>query len=417
MPNCLNCNNVNPDNTSYCSQCGQKTKISELRFLTIITDFFTNLFNIDSKIWNTFKAIWIPAKLTSAYVEGKRKSFYNPLRIFLVVLFAFFTLLLLEIKDGIKNVDAFTEAQQKNIWEDQLVKRYDSLQNTGNYPLIDSFKIALFEIEEKVSEEEVIEEINEELVEELEDQPEEVSEKILKGFKDGWNNYDEKTPEPKEEKKEDSDENNQAGIKFQTGAPIQIQLPNNDTIIESGGQLLNTTKGGFTAFDGIDGKEFFRLSADELTKKYGEDKWYRELFLVQFQKIVNNLSSSISFFISNGTWSIVVTILLMALIFKLLYLRHNYYYAEHFIFHLYGHTRLLLMAIFAFLISNLTGLGILFFNIWWIAGMVYLFLGMLRYYKQSKRKTFVKFWLVIWSYFFVTSLCAFLILAISVVVF
>jgi|GEM_PF-2879393 len=102
---CLNCNQSFVEKDKYCNNCGQKTAIKELNFWTIVSDFFSNLFNVEAKIWRTFRDIWIPAKLTNAYISGKRVTYYNPIRIFIISLFTFFALYLFNIKSYIDKVD------------------------------------------------------------------------------------------------------------------------------------------------------------------------------------------------------------------------------------------------------------------------------------------------------------------------
>ena len=98
MKSCLNCDQPISLENKYCAHCGQKTAIGRLSVISLIKDFLSNLFNLENKIWSTLRDLFVPAKFTLAYIAGKRINYYNPLRIFLVVLFTFFTLFLLNIR-------------------------------------------------------------------------------------------------------------------------------------------------------------------------------------------------------------------------------------------------------------------------------------------------------------------------------
>ena len=62
-----------------------------------------------------------------AYIAGKRINYYNPLRIFLVVLFAFFTLFLLNIREELAEVKEITLSHKKTAWKAHYTDNYDTL--------------------------------------------------------------------------------------------------------------------------------------------------------------------------------------------------------------------------------------------------------------------------------------------------
>ena len=167
----------------------------------------------------------------------------------------------------------------------------------------------------------------------------------------------------------------------------------------------------------IDMNDFFSLSPEQLKEKHGKGG-YSDFMLVQGQKIIKDLQSSIVFGVSNGTWAIILQVLLMGILFKLLYIRRGYLYAEHIIFHTYGHTRFLLVGllflVLALVLPLMNYLGI-FFWLWLLAGAIYLFAGMKAYYKQSKRKTFVKWVMTLFGYSIGLLLCTSLIFVLSAV--
>jgi len=375
MTQCLNCQNeISPDH-KFCQQCGQKTKLSELRFFVILKDFFKNLFNLESKIWNTFKDIWIPGKLATAFVEGKRKRYYHPLRFFLVVLFAFFTVLVMQTREGISQVDEVKEREQQNIWNEDMNLNFDSLVRVQNieFDSLLPFRAKLFKLNKKdsLSLTNILDTTDIQILEDENVLVMDSTKKRIDRFNFEMSGLDQDSVQDHTNSK-----NNLFGMS-------------------------------------IDQVDFYKLSPEKLVKKYSSGKWWEKKLLTQTQKMMNNLSSSVSFFISNGTWMIVVTILLMALLFKLLYFRHNFFYVEHFIFHTYGHTRVLLIGLVLELGSKIVSFGGAGQSLAVLVAAVYLFLGMKKYYKQSFLKTMFKFIIVSISYVFIISACMILVLFIS----
>lgn len=355
MAECLNCEEKIGEKDKFCVHCGQKTTRSALSLWSIIATFFSNLFNIEAKIWRTLRDIWIPSKLTKAFVQGKRIQYYNPLRIFLIVLFAFFTLFLLQIKEDIDNLNQINLQQEKRIWTKSLTLQFDSLATLSSMPAdtLATFKELLFEVKKENLDSGIL------LVEE---------DKIVL---------------------------NEPIVKYN-----DIER---DTIIDKRGKFS------------FDGNDLFVLSEKELLAKYSDGKHWKDVIMLQMQKVLQNLSSSVKFFIGNGTWTIVVVLLLMAGFFKLLYIRHDYLYAEHFIFHLYGHTRMLLLALLSMLCGHL-GFEFSWIIPWICIGLIYLYVSMLFYYKQSKTKTFVKLVLTLGVYAIFLIFCSLLIVGISFMV-
>ena len=92
---------------------------------------------------------------------------------------------------------------------------------------------------------------------------------------------------------------------------------------------------------------------------------------------------------------------IFALILKVLYLRRRRYYAEHFVFLL--HTHAFVFAIFSVLLilrelERLNGWLVLGLQGWTV---VYIYLALKRVYGQGWLKTFVKYWVLGWMYFWI----------------
>ena len=98
----------------------------------------------------------------------------------------------------------------------------------------------------------------------------------------------------------------------------------------------------------------------------------------------------------------------MAMVHKLLYFRRAYKYAEHFIFHLYGHTRVLLVGIVIIVLTNYTFLSNvrgLLIMLFYLAGFIYYYKGVRKFYSQGRRKSFLKTLIGLFSYSLLVGLC------------
>jgi hypothetical protein len=86
-------------------------------------------------------------------------------------------------------------------------------------------------------------------------------------------------------------------------------------------------------------------------------------------------------------------------ILKLLYIRHKRFYAEHMIFAL--HTHAFIFVVFTLMILLRHWIGSWFFALlsFWV--LAYIYLAMRRVYGQSHVKTFIKYWTLGWTYFWV----------------
>lgn len=89
---CLNCNQE-LQGENFCPNCGQKNDTRRLSFWDMLAESFTNIFALDSKIFNSLKPLFFkPGKLTKEYVSGKRTKYIHPIRLYLGASILFFTI-------------------------------------------------------------------------------------------------------------------------------------------------------------------------------------------------------------------------------------------------------------------------------------------------------------------------------------
>jgi hypothetical protein len=88
-PACLNCGTQLRG--QYCGHCGQRSQSRLISLWELISDAFGDLFEIDSRLWQTVVPLMIrPGRLTHDYLKGRRARFMPPFRMYLVLSLVFF---------------------------------------------------------------------------------------------------------------------------------------------------------------------------------------------------------------------------------------------------------------------------------------------------------------------------------------
>ena len=88
-PNCLNCGTRLRG--QYCGHCGQRFRSRLISLWELISDAFGDLFELDSRLWQTLVPLVIrPGRLTHDYLQGRRARYMPPFRMYLVMSLVFF---------------------------------------------------------------------------------------------------------------------------------------------------------------------------------------------------------------------------------------------------------------------------------------------------------------------------------------
>lgn len=82
---CRNCHFPLPASGEYCTHCSQKYTTGKVTIGQLFKEFFDAVLNIDSKIFRTIGALFIPGKLTNEYFKGRHKRYMHPLRLFFIM--------------------------------------------------------------------------------------------------------------------------------------------------------------------------------------------------------------------------------------------------------------------------------------------------------------------------------------------
>jgi hypothetical protein len=127
---CPNCQHVNSEDYHYCELCGQKNKPLRITFFDFIKDFLDVVFNLDNKFWKTIKLLFIPGRLTKVFFQGKRKSFYHPLRLYLVAVIYLFTILSILKVDNLINFDENSDLKGRSEKRELVKQQAEVINNT-----------------------------------------------------------------------------------------------------------------------------------------------------------------------------------------------------------------------------------------------------------------------------------------------
>ncbi|MBD8346443.1 MULTISPECIES: DUF3667 domain-containing protein [unclassified Dysgonomonas] len=87
---CQNCGRFVGE--QFCSHCGQENTEVRHSFIYLLKHFASDLFHYDSSLWSTTKLLlFSPATLSKEYMAGKRKSYVDPIKLYIFISFiAFF---------------------------------------------------------------------------------------------------------------------------------------------------------------------------------------------------------------------------------------------------------------------------------------------------------------------------------------
>jgi len=149
---CLNCGTAfvldNGEQMAevYCYACGQGRKDGRLSILKLIKDGITSVFNLDGRLAHTIKDIFKTAKMTRTYIEGKRKFYVNPARLFIFSLILLVSLIVFLLKLDNKTLgvdDIYTQSESTYIYED-FVNYTDSVGLRNGNPIVDSIEANVF---------------------------------------------------------------------------------------------------------------------------------------------------------------------------------------------------------------------------------------------------------------------------------
>jgi len=161
-------------------------------------------------------------------------------------------------------------------------------------------------------------------------------------------------------------------------------------------------------------QKFYESSVEELAEEYDINDLKEIMLLKQAKRFINDPDKYIQTIIGNIIWLILLLMPVIALMLKLYYVRHGYYFVEHLVFSFHFNAFAFFLAGMVTWISGANGGAVLAAN---FAAAIFLFFAMKKFYQQSYPKTFLKWLLVLFTYFMSTVILVAILLTVSFVMF
>lgn len=167
-------------------------------------------------------------------------------------------------------------------------------------------------------------------------------------------------------------------------------------------------------------QDFYELAIDSLMRKYDVKTFQERLVIGQYIRARRDLPGAVRFFVGNMIWSVILTIFLLALTMKLLYLGKKKYYVEHVVVLSNIHS-------FSFIVVSLTLIPSLITGDWLLTAslsgfssiliVIYFIWTLKSYYNQGFLMTLLYFLILGFSYIMLISFMILLVLIVSMMMF
>lgn len=169
---------------------------------------------------------------------------------------------------------------------------------------------------------------------------------------------------------------------------------------------------------GISTYDAMQLEEDKLFEKYEIENKYDRYFVSQVRRVIKTPTTALKFAIGNMIWGLILLTIVMGLVLKLLYIRHDSYYIEHLLHIVNFHCLILLVYSFVLILKmivpeNYEMDSLIFFGL--VAAILYLIVSLYRYYRQNVFVTLLKtlflgisYWLMLIVIIIIISLISFI---------
>ena len=354
---CFNCKHPFFGNEKFCPECGQMNKNPKITFGSFVHEVFNGFISWDSKFWTTIIPLLTkPGKVSRDYIDGKRQRYANPFRFYLTISVLFFL-----VVGATESFDKF----------DQLRKG-----TTKKTPTINA---AIDSITTKID-------------------------PTSPQFTAGVN---------KALKKIDSTDREEL---LKAIPALKLDSLNNNASFNKGLQIdFIPNWGKFSTFQ----KKYPEVAVEDALDSLNVEHTFFNRFLYSRVKAGNEMAgdnSKLADFqkqmISYTSISLFVFLPLFTLFLKFFYIRRKFTYVEHLVFVFHTQTVFFLLAIIFYLTNYFRPTGYMF-GIFLLLFIIYLYLAMRKFYQQGRFKTFIKFIMINFSFFIVSTIGAMIIMTIT----
>lgn len=372
LSTCQNCCALLDRRFNFCPECGQENDDKNVSFGIIFKEFLDTFFALDSSFFRTFKPFILkPGFLTLEFVSGKRKSYANPIRLYLIIsIFYFFSIGIM----GRYIVNSSDVDENNVVVTDSLVSRYTQIINIDTLNNGQKKRLIAETFDEMTFQEQM--NMLDSLDEKETTQMYELGLVDYSGFGNQYYDPAQFTPDSAYVAKMEKD----------TSALIFNRI--NDKLIKE-----LDYRGNYSDQEILDSMNLGKL------------KWWEEYFALQRIRVERSGGEAVTdYIVQNMSVMMLLVIPVFALILKLVYIRRKTLYVQHLIHALHLHS-------FAYLAYGVINLILIYAAISDVIGFflslsifigvsTYAYTSFLKVYNQGWFKTIIKFNLVGWIYLF-----------------
>lgn len=124
---CLNCQTPLDESYNYCPKCGQQNDDKNVSFKELSRDLFENFFSFDSRLAHTFVPFFFkPGLLTNEFNKGKRFTYANPIRLYIIVSVFYFFILNMIVSDATREFGAAMDTPEADSVQNVVITELDS---------------------------------------------------------------------------------------------------------------------------------------------------------------------------------------------------------------------------------------------------------------------------------------------------
>jgi hypothetical protein len=331
---CPNCFRPLARRAKFCHHCGQKTIGSHIPVGELVQQVWFKVFHLESRYFRALFRLFIPGQVSIDYFSGKRKRYPPPVQFFFVIMFFFFVVINSD-KDFIRglNAGAASEGDGFNFFE---IGR----QRQGAHELLRA----------------------------LDTLPDQFQTPQARAVLDSMVRH----------------------LYFPDSSASMV-------LRDTGSRDWDrdsVNMGSFGETFSIREHDLFNLTPDQIVQKYKPQPWYNRILLRQSLKTFRDPEGMLRSYIGSAAWAVFVMVVTGAGVLMLLHVRRKRYYVEHLIFLLHQASAdwlFMTLVLLSTWVVSVPSKWLLTLVCVWIPTSIYI--AMLRYYRQSKLKTFAK-WLI-----------------------
>lgn len=358
---CKNCDKKLSKRGAFCPNCGQRDFDGRIRMHDLLAKFFSNFTHLDSKFVKMCWQLFVPARVSIEYFQGKIKRYPHPVQFFFIVMFFFLLMFSKQFDNaGFNMMDGQMRIGGKENFE--IKKGQELIAETGLYESLERSVVAQ---EHRAAFDSLPQEWRTPVVRQAIDSVV----RIVDGpWEDAYKYF--------------------------------LSLSNKDTFSQVVTVDTVPLTFGITQVR-VATRDLIQLQPDSIIKKYGFTTWTEKVTVRQGLKSLKNPKGLIGQYLGSLGWSILMLIAVMAFVLWLLYWRKGIFYVEHFIFLMHQQAGAFLLLTFAFVVNDF----VISLQLGWLLVLAWigisLLIAMKRFYQEKWGWTILK-WGVYCAIYMVT---------------